>query len=88
MASPSSTAPSTSSSRLAPALLQLSDLPDGFRTEPLTERNLPSLIKGCPGLEVLATSRSVLVGFDRATQRSAPLTEDHRGRLLDELGAR
>jgi hypothetical protein len=46
-------APSTSSSRLAPALIQLSDLPDGFRTEPLTQRNLPSLIKGCAGLEVL-----------------------------------
>jgi acyl-CoA thioester hydrolase len=41
-----------------------------------------------PGGEVLATSRSVLVGFDRATQRSTPLTEDHRGRLLGELGAR
>ena len=48
--------PSTSSSRLAPALIQLSDLPAGFRTEPLTERNLPSLIKGCPGLEVLQQS--------------------------------
>lgn len=46
-------APSTSSSRLAPALIQLSDLPDGFRAEPLTQRNLPSLIKGCAGLEVL-----------------------------------
>ncbi|RNM13744.1 acyl-CoA thioesterase [Nocardioides pocheonensis] len=40
-----------------------------------------------PGGEVLATSRSVLVGFDQQTQRSAPLTEDHRARLLDELGA-
>ena len=47
------TAPSTSSARLAPALLQLSDLPAGFRDEPLTARNLPSLIKGCAGLEVL-----------------------------------
>jgi hypothetical protein len=49
-------APSTSSARLAPALLQLSDLPAGFRSESLTQRNLPSLIKGCPGLEVLQQS--------------------------------
>jgi hypothetical protein len=48
-----SLAPSTSSARLAPALLRLSDLPAGFHDEPLTERNLPSLIKGCAGLEVL-----------------------------------
>ncbi|MEY9926528.1 hypothetical protein ABH926_001150 [Catenulispora sp. GP43] len=46
-------APSTSSARLAPALIQLSDLPAGFRSEGLTQRNLPSLIKGCAGLEVL-----------------------------------
>jgi hypothetical protein len=45
--------PSTSSSRLAPALIQLSDLPAGFRSEGLTQRNLPSMIKGCAGLEVL-----------------------------------
>ncbi|MBW8802574.1 MAG: hypothetical protein JF587_01750 [Catenulisporales bacterium] len=49
---PSNTA-STSSARLAPALLRLEDLPSGFRSERLTERNLPSLIKGCAGLEVL-----------------------------------
>ena len=49
-------APSTSSSRLSPALLQLSDLPSGFRSEPLTQRNLPGLIKGCAGLEVLQQS--------------------------------
>lgn len=49
-------APSTSSSRLAPALIQLSDLPTGFRSEGLTQRNLPSLIKGCAGLEVLQQS--------------------------------
>ena len=48
--------PSTSSTRLAPALIQLSDLPAGFRSEGLTQRNLPSLIKGCPGLEVLQQS--------------------------------
>jgi hypothetical protein len=48
-----SNAPSTSSARLAPALLRLEDLPAGFRSEPLTARNLPSLIKGCAGLEVL-----------------------------------
>jgi hypothetical protein len=50
------TGTSTSSSRLAPALLQLSDLPTGFRSEGLTQRNLPSLIKGCAGLEVLQQS--------------------------------
>ncbi|NUR58066.1 MAG: hypothetical protein HOV87_05120 [Catenulispora sp.] len=48
-----SNAPSTSSTRLAPALLRLEDLPSGFRSEPLTARNLPSLIKGCSGLEIL-----------------------------------
>jgi acyl-CoA thioester hydrolase len=37
-----------------------------------------------PG-EVLASSRSVLVGFDLATQRAAALTPDHRARLLGEL---
>ena len=45
--------PSTSSARLAPALIQLADLPSGFRSEGLTQRNLPSMIRGCPGLEVL-----------------------------------
>lgn len=54
--SSASTAPSTSSARLAPALIQLSDLPEGFRSEGLTQRNLPSLIKGCAGLEVLQQS--------------------------------
>jgi hypothetical protein len=34
----------------------LSDLPAGFRSEGLTQRNLPSLIKGCAGLEVLQQS--------------------------------
>jgi hypothetical protein len=48
--------PSTSSARLAPALIQLSDLPSGFRSEGLTQRNLPGLIKGCAGLEVLQQS--------------------------------
>jgi hypothetical protein len=48
--------PSTSSARLAPALLQLSDLPAGFHSEGLTQRNLPSMIKGCAGLEVLQQS--------------------------------
>jgi hypothetical protein len=52
-ASTPSNAPSSSSTRLAPALLRLEDLPSGFRSEPLTARNLPSLIKGCSGLEVL-----------------------------------
>jgi len=42
-----------SSDRLAPALLTLADLPSGFRSRPLTLRNLPSLIHGCPGLEEL-----------------------------------
>jgi acyl-CoA thioester hydrolase len=36
--------------------------------------------------EVLARSRAVAVGFDRETQRSAPLTPQHRARLLEELG--
>jgi acyl-CoA thioester hydrolase len=36
--------------------------------------------------EVLASSRAVAVGFDRETQRSAPLTPQHRARLLEELG--
>ncbi|MEY9858146.1 hypothetical protein ABH935_003759 [Catenulispora sp. GAS73] len=55
-ASAPSSGPSTSSARLAPALIQLSDLPAGFRSEGLTQRNLPSMIKGCPGLEVLQQS--------------------------------
>ena len=55
-ASTPSGGPSTSSARLAPALIQLSDLPAGFRSEGLTQRNLPSMIKGCPGLEVLQQS--------------------------------
>lgn len=38
--------------------------------------------------QVLAGSRSVLVGFDRATQRSAELTPDQRDRLLTELDER
>jgi acyl-CoA thioester hydrolase len=37
------------------------------------------------GDEVLATSRSVLVGFDQETQRAAKLTPDHRTRLLEQL---
>jgi hypothetical protein len=56
-ASGSPTAPGTmsedSSARLAPALMTLDELPSGFRTRPLTLRNLPSLIHGCPGLEEL-----------------------------------
>ena len=40
-----------------------------------------------PG-EVLASSRTVLVGFDLATQRSAELTPDHRARLVGELAER
>lgn len=48
------TAPiTTSSTRLSPALLAVSDLPAGFREHALTARNLPSLIHGCPGLETL-----------------------------------
>jgi acyl-CoA thioester hydrolase len=38
------------------------------------------------GDEVLATSRVVIVGFDRETQRASQLTADHRARLLDQLG--
>ena len=38
---------------LSPALLTLADLPSGFKSEPLTVRNLPSLIHGCSGLEEL-----------------------------------
>jgi hypothetical protein len=52
---PSSASP-TSSARLAPALLTLADLPSGFRSEPLTVRNLPSLIHGCAGLEELQST--------------------------------
>jgi acyl-CoA thioester hydrolase len=37
------------------------------------------------GDEVLASSRVVAVGFDRDSQRAAPLTPDHRARLVDEL---
>ncbi len=37
--------------------------------------------------QLLATSRSVLVGFDRSTQRSAPLMPAQRTRLLDQLEA-
>jgi acyl-CoA thioester hydrolase len=43
--------------------------------------------EAAPGAEVLAAGRTVLVGFDRATQRAAPLTQDHRARLLGELQA-
>lgn len=45
---------------------------------------LDPLADGDP--ELLATSRSVLVGFDRETQRAAPLPPDHRERLLAEIG--
>jgi acyl-CoA thioester hydrolase len=37
------------------------------------------------GGELLATSRSVLVGFDRTTQAAAPLPADQRTRLLEQL---
>lgn len=48
------TAPiTTSSARLSPALLTLADLPAGFTRHALGAKNLPSLIHGCPGLEVL-----------------------------------
>jgi acyl-CoA thioester hydrolase len=40
------------------------------------------------GNQLLATSRSVLVGFDRETQRAAPLTPAQRSRLLEQLGTR
>ena len=39
------------------------------------------------GEEVLASSQVVAVGFDRGTQRAAPLTPDHRARLLAEVAA-
>jgi len=39
------------------------------------------------GDEVLASSRVVVVGFDRETQRAARLTPDHHARLLEQLGA-
>jgi hypothetical protein len=51
-----SAAASKSSAKLTPALLTLADLPPGFRSEPLTVRNLPSLIHGCAGLEELQTT--------------------------------
>lgn len=44
----------------------------------------PGVAAGEPGA-VLARSHVVAVGFDTRTQRSAPLTEDHRARLLAEL---
>lgn len=54
MPSLTATAPiTTSSARLTPALLQLSDLPAEWSQHALGARNLPSLIHGCPGLEVL-----------------------------------
>jgi acyl-CoA thioester hydrolase len=37
------------------------------------------------GWELLASSRTVLVGFDRATQRAAPLAPAQRSSLLAEL---
>jgi acyl-CoA thioester hydrolase len=37
------------------------------------------------GDQLLATSRSVLVGFDRTTQRAAPLPPDQRIRLLEQV---
>jgi acyl-CoA thioester hydrolase len=45
---------------------------------------------GAPGSggEVLASSRVVAVGFDQRTQQAAPLTPDHRARLVAELGTR
>lgn len=39
------------------------------------------------GDTVLATTQVVTVGFDTATQSAAPLPEDHRGRLLEQLDA-
>jgi hypothetical protein len=48
------TAPiTTSSTRLSPALLTLTDLPAGFTRHELGAKNLPSLIHGCAGLEAL-----------------------------------
>jgi len=41
---------------------------------------------GEPG-RALASSRVVVVGFDRETQRAAPLTPDHRERLLAQVQA-
>jgi acyl-CoA thioester hydrolase len=38
------------------------------------------------GDEVLARSRVVAVGFDRETQRAAPLAPDQRARLVEQLG--
>jgi acyl-CoA thioester hydrolase len=46
----------------------------------------PSGASGEPG-ELLASSRVVAVGFDSEAQRSAPLTPDHRARLVEQLGA-
>jgi acyl-CoA thioester hydrolase len=44
---------------------------------------------GAPGSggEVLASSRVVVVGFDQRTQQAAPLTPDHRARLVAQLEA-
>lgn len=39
------------------------------------------------GEELLASSQAVVVGFDAATQRAAPISEDQRQRLLDQLGS-
>jgi acyl-CoA thioester hydrolase len=39
------------------------------------------------GDELLASSRAVVVAFDVETQRAAPLPEDQRARLLEELGS-
>jgi len=44
----------------------------------------PAPEAGEPGA-VLASSRVVAVGFDKETQRAAPLTPDHRQRLLGQL---
>lgn len=76
-ASTPSNAPSTSSTRLAPALLHLEDLPSGFRSEPLTARNLPSLIKGCSGLEILQQG-------DIADQAQAEWTKGALDDYVDE----
>lgn len=39
------------------------------------------------GESVMATTQVVTVGFDTATQKSAPLPEGHRARLLEQLHA-
>lgn len=68
--------------------------PMGFRREPYEVHSWISHVGNTSavfageirdGDVVLASTRVVAVGFDTTTQRAAPLPDDHRNRLLEQL---